>query len=236
MRRFAQALINPTDPVPGPLRAPEGGDVARRYAIYRNNVTVAWVEALAANFPVIASLVGAEFMAAMSREFARANPPQSPVLAEWGGALPGWLEGFAPVAQLPYLPDIARLEQACRGALHARDAAPADPARVGAMTTAEFDLWQPIAHPAARAMHSRFPLLSIRAQALGLPVPDTFPGGEILITRPAMTLVLTPAPAGTAAVLSALQSGAGLDNAMNDAEDPAVFACLLSAGALLDGG
>lgn len=230
MSRFAQALRDP-QVTPDGLSLPGGRDGSARFAIYRNNVTVAWTEALAANFPAIASLVGAEFMTAMAREFARVHPPASPVMAEWGDEFADWLAQFPPVASLPYLPEMARLEQASRQALHAADAPVLSPEDI-AQADPDDD-WQPRLHPAAFWMVSTYPLLSVRAQALGLPAPAEPETGEILITRPALELQLTSAPQGTARLLSALAGGATLEAALADHPAPATpLACLLAQGAL----
>lgn len=107
-------------------RAPE--EAGLRFAVYRNNVLHSLSEALGARFPVIARLVGAEFFSAMAREFITRHPPENPMLFEWGGAFPAFLAGFPPVAGLPYLPDVARLELARGRAYHAADATPLPPA------------------------------------------------------------------------------------------------------------
>lgn len=229
MSRLAPSLRDPALRPEG-LVLPDGRDASARLAIYRNNVALAWSEALAANFPAIARLVGPAFMSAMAREFAALHPPRSPVMAEWGADLAGWLEGFTPAASLPYLPDLARLEQAARMALHAADADALTPEGIAALAPERL---RP--HPAARALSSRYPLLSIRAQALDLPRPTAPETGEILITRPALDLRLSIAPRGCGAVLAALARGAGLEAALDGQPDPQpILACLLAQGALYE--
>ncbi|WBU54142.1 DNA-binding domain-containing protein [Paracoccus sp. SCSIO 75233] len=236
MSGFSEALLSPDLPPPPGLTLPQGGDAGRRFAVYRNNVTVALSDALAANFPVIASLVGERFMAATAGLFLVDHPPKSPVLAEWGEDFAAWLANYPPAESLPYLPDMARLEQLSREALHARDARPVDPQEIAALPPERLESWRPEPHPAARAMKTRWPLLHIRNHALGRKqvVQDS---GEILLTRPALTLMLTAAPAGTADALARLVQGATLTEALQDAARPGeVLACLLGQGALVEEG
>jgi hypothetical protein len=87
---------------------------------------------------VIAKLLGEEFFRAMAGVFLRAHPPGDPRLQLWGGKFPGFLARFDPVAHLPYLPDMARLELGLRQSYHAADATPLpiagrDPAEVLAL-------------------------------------------------------------------------------------------------------
>ena len=121
---FSAALLDPAHPVPEGLITPDGSPATRRYAIYRNNVTVGLTEALEAGFPVIRKIVGERFFQAMAVVFVRNHPPTSPILAGYGAEMPGFLRGFEPVQHLKYLPDVARLELALRRAYHAGDAAP----------------------------------------------------------------------------------------------------------------
>ena len=95
-------------PPPG-LAAPDPSEIARRFAVYRNNVQHGLTRALAARFPVVEQLVGAEFFAAMARVFIAGAPPSHPVLLHWGEAFPAFLESFPPVGHLPWLADVARL-------------------------------------------------------------------------------------------------------------------------------
>lgn len=115
----------------------DGVDPAARLAIYRNTVQVTLREALEANFPVIARLVDPRFFAYAASEFLRANPPQTAVLFEYGARFPDFLAGFQPCAHLPYLADVARLECAINGALHAEDAHPIDPQMLSRLPAAD---------------------------------------------------------------------------------------------------
>ncbi|MBU3030788.1 HvfC/BufC N-terminal domain-containing protein [Paracoccus marinaquae] len=117
-------------PVPGFITARHPAEAERRFAVYRNNIAHSLREALARRFPVIRRLVGAGFFGAMAAEFIARHPPRSPVLQEWGGDFPHFLGLFAPVATLPYLGDVARIEWARGQAYHAADARPLPPERL----------------------------------------------------------------------------------------------------------
>jgi uncharacterized protein (UPF0276 family) len=91
---FAETLLDPRAPIPAGLRTWNGSDPARRFDVHRNNVVTSLTAALAATFPVVLELVGADFFQAMAREFVRAAPPASPVLAEYGEAFADFVAGF----------------------------------------------------------------------------------------------------------------------------------------------
>ena len=113
--------------VPEGVTAQAPSETEQRFAVYRNNVAHSLIQALRSRFPTIEALVGAEFFAAMARVFAAHHPPAGPVLAEWGDGFADFLTRFPPVAKLPYLPDVARVEFARGRAYHAADCAPIDP-------------------------------------------------------------------------------------------------------------
>ena len=58
---FGAALLDPDLPLPAGVTGPNGKKAQRRFAVYRNNVTVGLVDALAAIFPAIQRLVGEGF-------------------------------------------------------------------------------------------------------------------------------------------------------------------------------
>ncbi|MFV0386775.1 DNA-binding domain-containing protein [Paracoccus sp. (in: a-proteobacteria)] len=124
--RLRKALADGSQPAG--LCPDRPAEAARRFAVYRNNVAHSLGRALAQRYPVIERLVGEEFFAAMARSFIAVHPPRTPVLQEWGAEFARFLRGFPPVATLPYLPDVARLEWVRGLAYHAADARPILPA------------------------------------------------------------------------------------------------------------
>ncbi len=106
-------------------------------------------------------IVGDAFFVAMARVYVAGYPPASPIMLDYGAGFGGFLEIFAPVASLPYLPDVAYLERAWLEAYHAAEAAPLDAASLGTIATADlpevrFDL-----HPSVRVVRSRFPTIRL---------------------------------------------------------------------------
>lgn len=166
---FVRALLDPTLPAPPGLATWNGSDPALRFAVYRNNVVVSLVAALADTFPVVRELVGADFFTAMARLYVAEQPPSSPVLAHYGDGFADWLAQFEPAANLPYLADMARLERARVRAYHAADAPVlganaiaahlADPARLPA---AKLQL-----HPSVTVLASPWAIVSLWAAHQG---------------------------------------------------------------------
>jgi len=68
-----------------------------------------------------------QFFDAVAGHYVRINPPTSPLMMFYGSGFPEFLDGFEPAKQLPYLPDMARLELARRTAYHAADDPVLDP-------------------------------------------------------------------------------------------------------------
>ncbi len=119
---FALPLLQPELPCPTGLTTWNQSDPALRYAVYRNNVTVSLIDALADTYPVVQQLVGEDFFRAMARLFAQAHPPQSRVMAFYGQGFADFIASFPPAASVSYLADVARLEMAYVDAYHAADA------------------------------------------------------------------------------------------------------------------
>jgi hypothetical protein len=81
------------------------------FKVYRNTVLKASVDALVANYPSIERLVGSEWLRAAALVHARAEPPESVFLIEYGHRFGTFLSSFDAAAELPYLADVARLDR-----------------------------------------------------------------------------------------------------------------------------
>ena len=205
----------------------------RRVAVYRNNVAASLVGVLRAHFPVIERVVGTEFFEAAAVAFVRDAPPVSPVLAEYGEGFASFLAGFAPAADLPYLPDVARLEWARTVAYNAADGAPVGIERLAA----ESDLGavRLRLHPAAQVVASPWPIVSIwQTNAHDAEVRRVRAGGEIaLVTRPALDVRIERLPAGGHSFFDAVRRGRPLGEAAVDVELVPTLALLFAAGAIV---
>jgi hypothetical protein len=215
---FADALFDPTIVLPPGLVGPDGEPSPRRFAVYRNNVVVGLVEALKANFPSVCRIVGEEFFDAMARIFVASEPPTSPILFEFGIGFANFIAGFEPVADVPYLADIARLERAWHEAYHAPEANPLTAAALAAIPENQAAGITFSLHPSLRLIWSRFPILTIWRMNIGDGVPapvDLTAGGEdVLLVRPAAKVEVCATPPGGYEFVEALQQGQPLTEAM----------------------
>jgi hypothetical protein len=218
-----------TDPPPG-LAAPDPGEVARRFAVYRNNVHHGLTRALAARFPVVERLVGAEFFTAMARVFLAAAPPRDPVLLSWGGELPGFLDRFPPLAHLPWLGDVARLELARGRAYHAADAAPVAPE---ALAVAAPERLRLTLHPSVELFASPHPAVRIwQAHQPGATPGPLAPGADhaLVARRPDFAVTVDLIDPGTHRVLAALAAGRPLGEAAAEDDPTPALALLVRHG------
>jgi hypothetical protein len=220
---FGAALLDAELPPPDGLRVPEGDALARRFAVYRNNVLVSLVDALAARFPVTERLVGTDFFRAMAQAFAAAAPPRSPLLTAYGDGFADFIAAFPPAAALPYLADVARLEAARTRAYHAADVAPLPEAAVRALAARDGEellATRLTLHPSAEVLHSPFAVATIWAAHQGADVPcglDSEGPEDVLVARPEAEVEVTRLPPGGALFVGALADGANLADAAGTA-------------------
>jgi hypothetical protein len=237
---FAPGLIDPATIAPADVIAAHGKGVVKRYSVYRNNVTVSLIDALAAIYPAVQRITGVDFFRAMARFHVRATPPHSPLLFEYGRDFPGFIESYEYARDMPWLADTARIERAWLDAYHAFDAEPLAVqafASVDAGSLAELCF---IAHPATRIVRSRYPAISIFAMnRKDGPVEPLYANDaqDALVTRPDQDVIVTQLPAGGAAFLLALMAGAPLGGAMEAAlQDDASFDIQINLQAMITAG
>jgi hypothetical protein len=217
-------------PPPG-LAAPDPSEVARRFSVYRNNVQHGLTRALAARFPVVEQLVGAEFFAAMARVFIADAPPSDPVLLHWGEAFPAFLESFPPVGHLLWLADVARLELARGRAYHAADAAPVAPE---ALAAADPERLRLTLHPSVALFASPHPAVRIWEAHQPGAVPGTpigaGPDHALVARRPDFAVIVASVDPATHRVIARMSAGLALPEAAGGDDPTAALTLLLRHG------
>jgi Putative DNA-binding domain len=153
---FSGALTRPDQETPSLVVGPRGKGAIKRYNVYRNNVTVSLIEALAAIYPAVRRITGEEFFRAMARFHLRETPPSSPLLFEYGRDFPAFIARYEYAQDLPWLADVARIERAWLDAYHAADAEPLSPSALAAVPGGRTGDLTFTPHPATRFVRSRF--------------------------------------------------------------------------------
>src|SRR5262249_10858574 len=111
-----------------------------------------------ATFPVVVRLVDARFFRFACDRYVRAEPPRGPCLFEYGLTFPDFLAGFEPCRQLPWLPDVARLEWAMNAALHAPDAEALSAEALRAWPAGTLETMDLVLHPSVSLLQSAWPV------------------------------------------------------------------------------
>jgi hypothetical protein len=213
---FSPALINPDQVTPSAVAGPQGKAAVKRYNVYRNNVTVSLIGALAAIYPAIQRITGVEFFRAMARFHIRATPPSSPLLFEYGRDFPAFIEQYEYAQSMPWLADTARLERAWLDAYHSADAEPLSPATLTSIPPERLADLVFTPHPATRIVCSQFRVVTIFAANRSEGPVDLIEAGEpedALITRPDLDVVVRHLPPGGATFLTHLIPGRTLGEA-----------------------
>lgn len=164
-RQMQHAILRGQDRALAAVVAGNGIAAERRIAIHRNHYRLTLVDALAATFPVLRQVVGADFFGQLARGFITVSPPQGPCLFEYGAGLPGFIEALPQARSLPYLADLARFEWAVSTACHAADVPIADLGRLAAIRPEALDGLRLSPHPSLTLLRSAYPLIDIWAVA-----------------------------------------------------------------------
>ncbi len=207
---FASALLDPDRATPAQVSGPDGKAAEKRYNVYRNNVTVSLIEALAATFPATRRITGEDFFRAMARFHIRASPPTSPLLFEYGRDFPGFIERYDYARSMPWLADVARIERAWLDAYHAADLPPLLPQDLAAIPPERLGGIVLVRHPATCIVFSPYPAVSIFAanRSAGPVGPIEATGPEsALVTRPGLDVTVRILPPGGFAFLDHLTKG-----------------------------
>ncbi|MCU0955752.1 MAG: putative DNA-binding domain-containing protein [Hydrogenophaga sp.] len=224
LQHWSNALLDPTLAAPTGLTTWNHSDPEKRLAVYRNNVMVSLVDALAQTFPVSLQLVGEPFFRAMAQVFVRAHPPRSRVLANYGNDLPGFISSFPPAKGLPYLADVAQLEWLRLQALHAADAPPLDLDAIARLLQDTETLptlhWQ--LSPDLHLLQSAHAVVSLWAahqpeSGMVLENVDVAQPESALVFRSGLDVMVLQVDSGLATLVAALQGNASFGDAIDHA-------------------
>lgn len=234
---FAAALHGAAAPTLALIAAQPG------FAVYRNTVMKAYIDALAANYPCVRRLVGDEWFAAAAAIYANAHPAHTPILMDYGADFGHFLADFEPAAELPYLRDVAKLDRFWAEA-HAASDEPALEASVLASADANaLSALRLRPHAAARWMwFAEMPVVTIWSRNRSAETPDlgdiAWKGEGVLFTRPEGSVQVIGLDRAGCAFLDACGAGQCVQAAVGCAldTDPRVdladlIARLLVAGA-----
>lgn len=205
----------------------------RALAVHRNTSTKAAMDALMANYPVIARLVGVDAFQACAHDFVRYRPPADPRLCLYGERFASQIAAWHAFVAYPYLGAVASLERLIVEALFAADAAPLDPHLLSQGVDAEMPL---ALHPATRIAEFRWPAVSIWQAHRSEEVEDLSSlqwGSETaLVTRPAHRVEVQAIDPATHAFLTAPTLGEAASAAHErDGDVAEIFSSLLVSGA-----
>lgn len=219
---FVQALLAPPEGAPARLRAlvDQPG-----FAVYRNTVHKACVDALQANYPTVLRLVGEDWFRAAAAVHVRAQPPGDARLLLYGMGFPGFLRDFAPAAELPYLSGVAMLDRCWTEAHVAADAPALAPTALAGLPLEQLGKLVLQPHPAARwAWFEGLPIYTLW-QRNRISLVDAADDGDALVwtgegallTRPAGAVTWTALDAAGCAFLDACAAGRPLALAASEA-------------------
>jgi hypothetical protein len=220
-----------------PWLAPGQGEAG--LAVYRNTIAKGCVDALAANFPTVLSMVGEDWFAAAAALFAREAPPTSAALLDYGEDFPAWLDRFPPALDLPYLAGVAHLDRLWTETLFAAEAPVLTAGALSALAPEALATARLTLHPSVRfaAFEAGLPSLWVAARD-GREDLDLSEAPEaLLLVRPDRAVRSRVVGAGETEFLRACRGGQTCAEAAERAAlaDPNVPLAPLFAALIADG-
>lgn len=200
-----------------------GAPTSEGMRAYRANVWGNGAGALAGAYPIVRKIVGEAFFEAMAREYGRAHPSRSGDLNEYGERFAEFLSRFTGTYDLPYLPDVARMEWLAHRAYYAAEPSPFTPKGDAAS-------WRLALTPPCALLASPWPLARIwevHQDDYGGPLDvDLGAGGDrILVYRPRWCAAVCALGEGDYRFLQAAARGATLAEALEEGSaDPVLWA------------
>ncbi len=227
-RRFKDTILDGgvLDNDPGFRTVFRAGGISleNRMKVYRNNVVRTLADAVIASYPMTGKLIGKEYMERAARLYAAQTLPAQGNLNLYGGTFPDFIAAQAETAHLPFLRDFAALEWMWEESYYAADDAPLAAADLQNITEDRLPALQLSLRASARLLKSIYPLdvLVDFCQKDGAGVsPDTSARSplHLIVIRPSLTVELRRLASGEYTFLAALEQGAAMEEAAQQAFD-----------------
>ncbi|KVG81696.1 hypothetical protein WJ36_13960 [Burkholderia ubonensis] len=200
-------------------RVPAGLTNARRANIdvYRNNVRLNRIAALADAFTHVVTLVGSDYFRSLARAYVIATPATSANLHDDGAGLPAFIRSFAPAADLPYLGDVAEVDWLMLRAYYADDSTPLNCASLAGLGLERFAAASlRLSASVGVARSAKWPIADIVAMHEGGPPASLDSGGQaVLVWRENFDIRSRAIRDDETLVVAALMSGASIESALS---------------------
>ena len=149
------------------------------------------IDALTANYPIVAAILGCESFHDLAVVFIAEVPPESTALAAYGRCFPEWIDRRKISHILPYLSAVADIDRLRLEAMRASAETPVSRAVIAAMTAEQWSSSRVKLHAAARFGWFAVPAPSIWLGHFVSRVADVvteWKAEGVLITRPERTV------------------------------------------------
>lgn len=202
---FLQAVFRRSDTLLGIASPSDAG-----LAVYRSNASANAIRALTLMFPALHALLGAADFAQLARRHWLAVPPARGDWSQYGAHLGDWIAATNPgevLAELPFLPDLARLDDALSRCQDAADALP-DLATM-ALLEGDPSLLRMVLHPSVALLRTEYELVAFRESVLTA-APLTAPAQQashVVLARQGLRAKACSVAAGSAAFVAGCVAG-----------------------------
>ena len=141
---------------------PQGGDPGtERLSVYSGGYLARIEEALEEAYPAVRHVAGANTFRALARDYAVRHPSRDYNLSRVGRRLPEFLQGYSLTAELPFLPDLAKLEWQVTEAFHAADQPAVGFSQLAAIPAQRWEKIRVTFQPSVSLLSSAWPVLDI---------------------------------------------------------------------------
>ncbi|KAF1008289.1 MAG: hypothetical protein GAK28_01270 [Luteibacter sp.] len=208
-RRFLHALRD-TESTFSSARQPA-------FDVYRNTTLRGCIDALEANYPAVACLVGRDWFRAAAAAYIEVSPPTDVRMLFYGDGFASFLDDAPQAAELPYLGDVARLDRLWTESQHAADDTPLPAAAWAMLGADELATMRVRPHASLRLFRAPRPAVTIwRASRDGRPVGDDLPWRAecAIVIRPHMNVTVLDVDPAALSLIQMCASGHSLGDAI----------------------